>query len=52
MIKKQPGFEITNARRISDTRNRIIHGYSSVSDDIIWSIVVMELSGLENFTEK
>ena len=48
IIKKEPGFEITNARRIIDTRNRIIHGYNSVSDDIIWSIVVIELPGLEN----
>ena len=48
IIKKEPGFDITNARRIIDTRNRIIHGYNSVSDDIIWSIVVIELPGLEN----
>ncbi len=33
---------------IVDTRNRIIHGYDSVSDDIIWSIVMKELPGLEN----
>ena len=23
-----------------DTRNRIIHGYDTVSDEIIWSIVI------------
>lgn len=33
---------------IVDTRNRIIHGYDNVSDDIIWSIVMKELPGLEN----
>ena len=48
IFKKKPGFKITNARRIVDTRNRIIHGYDSVSDDIIWSIVMKELPGLEN----
>lgn len=48
IFKKKSGFEITNARRIIDTRNRIIHGYDSVSDDIIWSIVMRELPGLEN----
>ena len=47
IIKKDSGIEITKARRIVDTRNRIIHGYDSVSDDIIWSIVKIELPGLE-----
>ncbi len=51
IIKKDPDFEISNARRIIDTRNRIIHGYDSVSDEIIWSIVVKELPGLEDEIE-
>lgn len=32
-------FPITDSRKIVDTRNRIIHGYESVSPDIIWVIV-------------
>ncbi len=32
--------ELSNARKIVDTRNRIIHGYDSVSDDIIWGIII------------
>ncbi|MBS1757405.1 MAG: DUF86 domain-containing protein [Bacteroidetes bacterium] len=32
-------IELSNSRKIVDTRNRIIHGYDSVSDDIIWGIV-------------
>jgi uncharacterized protein with HEPN domain len=35
ILDKEPDFYITNARRIIDTRNRIIHGYDSISDDII-----------------
>jgi len=38
-----PDYPISNARKIVDTRNRIIHGYDSVSDDIIWLIVVKYL---------
>lgn len=42
-----PDIPITNSRKIVDTRNRIIHGYDSVSEEIIWSIVVKELNKLE-----
>lgn len=35
-IKKvNPGFSLANARKIVDTRNRIIHGYDTVSVEII-----------------
>lgn len=47
IIKLNPDFPITNSRKIVDTRNRIIHGYDSVSEEIIWSIVVKELDKLE-----
>lgn len=47
ITKVDPEFPITNARKIIDTRNRIIHGYDSVSEDIIWAIVVSDLKNLE-----
>jgi uncharacterized protein with HEPN domain len=40
IIAKEPTISISNARKIVDTRNRIIHGYDSVSDEIIWGIVI------------
>ena len=42
-----PDFPIATARKIIDTRNRIIHGYDDVSDQIIWSIVVQYLKELQ-----
>jgi uncharacterized protein with HEPN domain len=36
-------IRIANSRKIVDTRNRIIHGYDSVSDDAIWGIVIRHL---------
>src|SRR6476620_8036798 len=47
ILKADPDCQITNARKIVDTRNRISHGYDSVSEDIIWSIVIREIPNLE-----
>lgn len=48
ILNKNPKLPIENARRIVDTRNRIIHGYDSISDEIIWGIIVNELPNLKN----
>jgi uncharacterized protein with HEPN domain len=40
-------ISLPNIREIIATRNRIIHGYDDVSDQIIWSIVVDYLPDLK-----
>lgn len=47
ILKNSPDIAITNARKIVDTRNRISHGYDSVSEDVIWAIVIREIPTLE-----
>ncbi len=47
ILRNQPEIEISNSRKIIDTRNRIIHGYDSVSDDVIWLIVNRHLPILD-----
>ena len=47
IISKDSTIQITNARKIVDTRNRIIHGYDSVSDEIMWGIVLNHLPILQ-----
>ena len=47
ITKIDPEIPITHARAIVGTRNRIIHAYDAISDDIIWSIVVNHLSKLK-----
>jgi len=47
ILKTDPDFHITDSRKIVDTRNRIIHGYDSVSADVIWLIVNRYLPILE-----
>lgn len=39
LIKIDETLPISNSRKIIDTRNRIIHGYDTVSDEILWAIV-------------
>jgi len=43
ILRVHPEIKISNARKIVDTRNRIIHGYDTVSEDIIWAIVSNDL---------
>jgi uncharacterized protein with HEPN domain len=46
--KKDPLLSISNSRKIIDMRNRIIHSYDNVSDDILWSIVINHLPNLKD----
>ncbi|MCX6187448.1 MAG: DUF86 domain-containing protein [Bacteroidetes bacterium] len=47
IIKIDNSISINNSRKIIDTRNRIAHGYDTVSDDIIWGIVINHLPKLK-----
>ena len=48
ILKLDNEILISNSRKIVDVRNRIIHGYDSVSDDVIWGIVILNLPVLQN----
>ena len=39
---------VDNSRKIVDARNYIIHGYDSLSADILWSMVINHLPKLKN----
>jgi len=43
ILSKEESILISNSRKIVDTRNRIIHGYDSLSDDMIWSIIIKHI---------
>ena len=47
IIKNNPEIEISNARAIIATRNRVIHDYAAVTDDVIWKIVINDLPKLK-----
>jgi uncharacterized protein with HEPN domain len=47
ILKIDENIEISNARRIVDLRNWIIHGYDKVDDVVIWGIVSKDIPQLE-----
>ena len=47
VLRIAPDIQISNAKAIIGTRNRIIHAYDAISDDIIWAIVVNHLPKLK-----
>jgi len=47
ILKAKPDILVSASRKIVDTRNRIIHGYDSVSDDVIWLIAIKYLPLLD-----
>ncbi len=45
--KEFPSVTISNTRAIVATRNRVIHDYAAVTDDVIWAIVINDLPKLK-----
>jgi uncharacterized protein with HEPN domain len=45
ILKTDSNIKISHSRKIVDTRNRIIHGYDTVSEDILWGIIIRNLTG-------
>jgi uncharacterized protein with HEPN domain len=51
ILKTDPEISISDSRKIVDTRNRIIHGYDSVTADILWLIIQKSLPILKSDIE-
>lgn len=47
ILKIDRSIAISNARRIVDLRNRVIHTYDAVDDVIVWSVVIKSLPALK-----
>lgn len=48
ILKKDKKFKLNNSEKIIATRNRIIHGYDKISDELVWSIVINHLPKLKD----
>jgi uncharacterized protein with HEPN domain len=51
VLKYNPDIEISQARRIVDLRNWIIHGYDNVDNVIIWGILSRDVPKLKKQVE-
>jgi uncharacterized protein with HEPN domain len=48
VLTKGSDFEISYSRKIISLRNRIIHGYDVISDELIWGIIINDLPKLKS----
>lgn len=51
ILKIRNDISISNARKIVNTRNYVIHGYDSLRYEILWAIVVKDLPLLKSEIE-
>ena len=52
ILNKDSNFEISSSRKIINLRNRIIHGYDVISDELIWGIIINDLPNLKSEISK
>ena len=52
VLKIKPDFSLTNSQNIIGLRNRIIHAYDNISDEIIWSTIISDLPLLKQEVSK
>ncbi|MFT5280377.1 MAG: hypothetical protein ACI9P8_002018 [Bacteroidia bacterium] len=47
LLQLQPNIEISDARKVVNLRNRIIHGYDKVVDEVVWGILIRHIPQLK-----
>ena len=52
VLKTNKDLKIESAKQIIGTRNRIIHGYDTITQELIWSIVINHLPKLRGEVNK
>lgn len=52
ILNQDASIKLSSTRKIVDTRNRIIHGYDTVSDEILWNIIKQYLPVLKHEVEQ
>lgn len=47
ILKIDPTFILPNARAIVNTRNKVIHGYDSVTLEFLWGLIIRHIPALK-----
>jgi uncharacterized protein with HEPN domain len=47
ILRKNPTFKLPNAKEVIMTRNRVIHGYDSVTPDFLWLLIIRHIPQLK-----
>ncbi|MGM0567272.1 MAG: HepT-like ribonuclease domain-containing protein [Bacteroidota bacterium] len=50
--KIDPNVEISSKHQIIGVRNRVIHGYDKIDDEIVWGIIIRHLPILKKEVER
>lgn len=48
ILKEDKDFPLSRARQIISFRNRVIHSYDSVDDNLVWKIIIKDLPTLQS----
>ena len=48
ILDKEAGIIISHSKKIVSLRNRIIHGYDVISDELIWGILINDVPNLKS----
>ncbi len=51
ILKREPDFNLPNARAIVQTRNRVIHSYEKVENEFLWGLVKRHIPKLKTDVE-
>ena len=52
ILKRNPDFNLPNARAIVQTRNRVIHSYEKVENEFLWGLVKRHIPKLKEDVER
>lgn len=52
ILKIDSTFILPNAKEIINTRNRVIHGYDSVTSEFLWGLVIKHIPILKKDVER
>ena len=52
ILKINPTFTLPNTKEIINTRNRVIHGYDSVTPEFLWGLILLHIPKLKKDVEQ